>query len=133
MRHLRNDSGMTLIELLVAMLVLTIALTGLATAFPVTRLAVNEGGQYTVAANLAQDAIEKIKRYGFTALDALGSGDISSSIPVPSGFSGYTRSVGVENLETLGGIVTMKRITVTVTFKLQGSNVSARLVTLLAR
>ncbi len=136
MRYIRNCSGMTLLEVVIAMLILSIALAGLATAFPVARIAVNQGGQYTIAANLAQDAIEKIRRLRFDALDAMGTGDISSNslFSTPTIPSGYGRTVTVENLETLGVIVTLKRVTVNVTFSLQGSNnVTARLVTLVAR
>ena len=133
MRFMRDSSGLTLLEVVAAMLVLSIALAGLATAFPISRIAVHEGRQYTVAANLAQDAIEQIKRLSFQALNNMGSGDISSNFPPPSGYSSYQRTVLVENLETLGGIVTFKRVAVNVTFSLQGSNVTATLVTLLAR
>ncbi len=136
MRLLRDGSGMTLLEVVVAMLVLSIALMGLATAFPVSRIAVNEGAEYTVAANLAQDAIEKIKRLSFQALGDMGTGDISSNalFSTPTGYSNYQRTVSVENLETLDGIVTLKRITVNVSFSLQGTNnVTASLATLIAR
>ncbi len=136
MRYARNCSGMTLLEVIIAMLILSIALAGLAIAFPVARIAVNEGGQHTVAANLAQDAIEKIRRLTFQALDAMGTGDISGNalFSTPTIPSGYQRAVLVANLETLGGIVTFKQVTVNVTFSLQGSNnVTARLETLIAR
>ena len=140
MRYVRNGSGMTLLEVVVAMLILAIALAGLATAFPVARIAVNQGGQYTVASNLAQDAIEKIRRLSFQAFDALGSGCISGCPSVNAPFDtptippGYSRTVTVENLQILDGIVTLKRVTVNVTFSLQGSsNVAATLVTLVAR
>jgi len=127
---------MTLLEVVIAMLILSIALAGLATAFPVARIAVNEGGQYTIAANLAQDAIEKIRRLSFQTLDGMGTGDISGDalFSTPTIPSGYSRTVQVENLETLGGIVTFKRVTVNVTFSLQGTNnVTANLQTLIAR
>ncbi len=136
MRYVRNCSGMTLLEVVVAMLILSIALMGLATAFPLSRIAVNEGAEYTVAANLAQDAIEKIKRLSFQALDAMGTGDISSNslFNTPTIPPGYTRTVRVENLESLSGIVTLKRITVNVTFSLQGTNnAPVSLATLIAR
>ena len=135
MRYVRNCSGMTLLEVVIAMLILSIALMGLATAFPVSRIAVHEGAEYTVAANLAQDAIEKIKRLSFSAFDAMGPGDISSNFPLPpSGYSNYQRQVVVDNLETLDGIVTIKHVTVNVRFSLQGvNNVNAQLATLISR
>lgn len=137
MRYVRNCSGMTLLEVVIAMLILSIALAGLATAFPVARIAVNEGGQYTIAANLAQDAIEKLRRLTLTPL-VLGpmTGDVSSNalFSTPTIPSGYQRTVLIEDLEVLAGVWTLKRVTVNVTFSLQGSNnVTANLQTLIAR
>jgi len=137
MRYVRNCSGMTLLEVVIAMLILSIALAGLATAFPPARIAVNEGGQYTIAANLAQDAIEKLRRLTLTPL-VLGpmTGDVSSNalFSTPTIPSGYQRTVLIEDLEVLAGVWTLKRATVNVTFSLQGSNnVAARLETLIAR
>jgi type II secretory pathway pseudopilin PulG len=128
---------MTLLEVVIAMLILSIALAGLAIAFPVARIAVNEGGQYTVAANLAQDAIEKLRRLTLTPV-VLGpmTGDVSSNalFSTPTIPSGYQRTVLIEDLEILGGVWTLKRVTVNVTFSLQGSNnVTAILQTLIAR
>ena len=132
---------MTLLEVVIAMLILSIALAGLAIAFPVARIAVNEGGQYTVAANLAQDAIEKLRRLSPQALEAmtgtgLGTWDISSNslFSTPTIPSGYNRTVTAEILDAPGGIPVLWRFTVNVTFSLQGSsNVPATLVTLIAR
>lgn len=130
MPRLRDASGLTLLEVVIAIAILSIALVGLATAFPISRLAVNEGIQYTQAANLAQDALERLKRVASLApgIDGIPAGTI-----VDTPFLGYDRTVVVEDVEILGPIVTMKRVTATVTFNLQGQNVSATMVTLYTR
>jgi prepilin-type N-terminal cleavage/methylation domain-containing protein len=60
MTHL-NERGVTLVELLVAIMLLAIALAGLASSYPLAMQAVTGGGYQTAATLLAQQCIELAK------------------------------------------------------------------------
>ena len=63
----KNEAGASLIEVMVSMLLLSVALLGLATAFPKSRVAVQGGSQITVATNLARRALEEMRNVRYTA------------------------------------------------------------------
>lgn len=126
----RDSAGFTLLEVVIAMFILTIALVGLATAFPAAYFAVHEGRQFTTAATLDQEVIEGAKRLSFLAVTAA---NLTTLYPAsPSGYTGYSRQIQVDDLLS-GGALVMKRITVTTRFDLTGTQVGVPLVTLVAR
>jgi type II secretory pathway pseudopilin PulG len=63
----RDEAGASLIEVMVSMLLLSVALLGLAVAFPQSRVAVQGGSQITVATNLARRALEEMRNVRYTA------------------------------------------------------------------
>ena len=130
MRKLRDSSGLTLLEVVFAMGILSIALAGLATAFPVSRIAVFQGGQYTTAANVGQDALERVKRVGFANIPP--AGDISGNALFGAAPAGYVRQVIVEDVAFDAGVRTAARVTVNVTFIVQGQAATATLSTIFA-
>jgi len=130
MRFVRNSSGLTLLEVVIAMLLLTVALLGLAAAFPNAYFAVNGGRQFTTAAVLGQEVIEGAKRRSFLAVTAAG---LTAEYPAsPPGYESYTRQIQVEDILE-GGAIVMKRVIVTTRFDLQATQVSVPVVTLIAR
>ncbi len=87
-----TERGVTLIELLVAMMLLATALVGLAASYPLLMQAVAGGGFQTTATLLAQQCIELAKSMPYDRLAA----DLPGSCPAsPSGYPGFTRSLTV--------------------------------------
>jgi prepilin-type N-terminal cleavage/methylation domain-containing protein len=112
-----NQRGVTLLELLVAMILMATALMGLAASFPYAMSGVTASGFQTAATLLAQECIERAKAMPYDRLVA----DLPASCtPNPSGFPGMTRAL------TIGSgtpTATTTTITVTVTFNdRQGPN-----------
>lgn len=113
----RNEQGLTLIEVVVAMLILAVALLGLAAAFPLARLAVHEGGQLSTAAALASDVVEQMKQRRF---DDITTGNFpNQNYNAIGGFPSYRRTVAIVDT-TVDGVLAYKQVTVTVYYKGQG-------------
>jgi prepilin-type N-terminal cleavage/methylation domain-containing protein len=87
-----GQGGMTLIELLVALLLVTVGLMGLAAAIPAGMFAVSDGGLQLTAIGLARQPIEVAKRTAFSSLPSL-----AASRAAVSGFSGFQREVLVSD------------------------------------
>ncbi len=107
---LGNARGVTLLELLIAMILLATALIGLAASFPLAMYGVTSGGYVTTATLLAQKCIDNAKGMAYdkvvTALPTVcGSG------PVP-GYSGFTQTLTISP-----GVPTPTTTTVTVTVR----------------
>jgi type II secretory pathway pseudopilin PulG len=93
-----------MVELMVAMTLMTIALVALAASFPYALYGVMIGGLQTTATFLAQEAIERVRGADYEALASVdfdGSsarpddcGGTFNLRPVP-GFSGFRRCVSV--------------------------------------
>lgn len=67
--HMRRDaqSGLSLIEVMVSMMLLSVALMGLAVAFPTSRIAVQSGSQISAAVNLARQTLEAMRNRDYTS------------------------------------------------------------------
>jgi prepilin-type N-terminal cleavage/methylation domain-containing protein len=98
-RRAADERGMSLIEVVMAMLLLGVALAGLALSFPLSSIAVTDGGFLTIANGLAMEPIERAKREDYATLDSTfttlyGSGatDLTGI-----GFPGFTRTVAVSD------------------------------------
>jgi prepilin-type N-terminal cleavage/methylation domain-containing protein len=98
-RRAAGERGMSLIEVVMAMLLLGVALAGLALSFPLSSIAVTDGGLLTIANGLAMEPIERAKRetYAtlpgtFTTLYGSGAQDLTGI-----GFPGFTRTVAVSD------------------------------------
>jgi len=105
----RRDSGFTLIEIVVAMLVLTIGLLGTATmAFYVIKEN-KSSRQISTATALAQDKMEKLRELGYENLPApnstvtedYGSIRINEDEDPPPEFDNYKRVVFVKPIKYL--------------------------------
>jgi prepilin-type N-terminal cleavage/methylation domain-containing protein len=83
-----GERGVTLVELMVALMLISIALVGLAAAIPAGMFAVSDAGLQVTAIGLAQEPINVAKRTPFSNLTTL----VASKAAV-SGFSGFQRQV----------------------------------------
>ena len=105
---LRNDWGFTLIEVLVAAVILLVAIIAIATMFPTGRGNVDDAGKRSRALALAQENLEIVKNSAFPP--------VGGSCPAPTP-SGYTCSMNV----SLSGTSPNRLATVTVTVGWKGA------------
>jgi len=94
--------GFTLIELMVAIMILTVALLGLAATTTVATQMIGAGGRHTLAASVAQSRFELLRRGSCATL---------------SGGSGYTR--GMAETWVIDSVRTAAFITARVTYQTQ--------------
>lgn len=126
MRH-GNERGVTLVELMVAIMLLAIALTGLASSYPLAMQAVVGGGYQTVATLLAQQCIELAKSMPYDRLPI----DLSASCPAnPPGYAAFTRTVTVT---AANPTPTSTTVSVLVAFQSAQGQIQTSLVTLLSQ
>ena len=83
---------MTLVEVLIAVCLMTVGLVALAAAIPYGLVAVSGSGFQTAAIGLAQEPIDTAKRTAFASLPGLAA----SRAAVP-GFAGFEREVLVSD------------------------------------
>jgi prepilin-type N-terminal cleavage/methylation domain-containing protein len=72
---MRDERGLTLAEILVAIAIIGLGLIGLAVVIPISSYGVQEGSQLSTAAFLAEQRIEQVRNAGWTgtpANDCLG-------------------------------------------------------------
>jgi len=101
----RDEMGFTLIEVLIAMMVLTIALIALAGLLSTTIRSTNLGKNTTIAANLAQEMMENLKMIATSNFDDAGVADtVASSDPVAG-----TNPDQVEDYGAIAGYATFRR------------------------
>jgi prepilin-type N-terminal cleavage/methylation domain-containing protein len=126
MRH-GNERGVTLVELLVAIMLLAIALTGLASSYPLAMQAVAGGGYQTAATLLAQQCIEIAKALPYDRLPI----DLTASCPAnPPGYAAFTRTVTVT---ATSPTPTSTTVNVLVTFQSTQGQTQTSLVTVLSQ
>ena len=121
-----GQRGVTLVELMVALLLLTIALMALAAAFPSAMYSVVAGGFQSTATFLAQQKIDEAKSTPFASLSTLDTGGPVGpplTVSLPDGttttFAGFSRSVSVS---AVTGSTSMAQVQVVVTFKAAGGS-----------
>jgi prepilin-type N-terminal cleavage/methylation domain-containing protein len=137
LKRLRNQRGMTLAEIIVALAIIGIGLVALAAAIPLAGYGIQEGSQLSTATFLANQRLEQVRNATWSATPVVDNLGVSASTAVPpqSGatvtfpdenplaapYAGYNRTVRVTDC-SLGagcsGIVnaTMRQVTVTVTY-----------------
>jgi prepilin-type N-terminal cleavage/methylation domain-containing protein len=113
-----NERGMTLVEVLVAVAIITVGLTAVATGMQLATASVATGQQETTAVFLAEQRLEDIKAFALSPAVAQGFANVTSAnFPVENyssiaNYSGYRRTVTITNPSA-----TMKRVTVDVFYK----------------
>ncbi len=103
-----DERGVTLIELMVAMILLAIALSGLAASFPLAMFAVTEGGYQTTATLLALKCTDDAKSIGYSQIPTVLPA-VCPSGPVP-GYPSFSQTLVIQP-----GVPTATTTTVTTT------------------
>jgi prepilin-type N-terminal cleavage/methylation domain-containing protein len=142
-----DQRGMTLPEILIAVVIIMVALMGLASGIPIASYGIQEGSQLTTATFLANQRLEHIKAAAWTqspATDTLGVSASASAAPqngsgttfpdespVAAPYTQYTRQVRITDCGVglgCGGIADagLRQVTVTVSYRpLTGVGVAA--------
>jgi prepilin-type N-terminal cleavage/methylation domain-containing protein len=120
----RDQRGVTIIELMVAMILMAIALLALAVSFPYAMYGVVASGFQTTATLLAQEAIERAKAADYGSIASLSFDGSSGTLPTDcngslrpvTAFAGFTRCVAVQV-----GTPTSTTTTITAVVEFSGS------------
>jgi prepilin-type N-terminal cleavage/methylation domain-containing protein len=131
-RSLRDQRGLTLGEILVAIAIIGVALVALASVIPITSYGIQQGNQVSTATFLAEQRIEQVKNANWTATpadDDLGFSASNTTAPASggtttfadenpvAGYTGYRREVRIFDCTVaLCGVATttMRHVTVSV-------------------
>jgi prepilin-type N-terminal cleavage/methylation domain-containing protein len=95
----RDQSGVSLIEVMISMLLLSVALLGIAVAFPQSRVAVQGSSQITTATNLARQTLEHMRnrRYSSTVDQITAPNFPPAGYGAIPNFAGYRRTVTIQD------------------------------------
>jgi len=108
---MRTRTGMTLIEVMIAMSILVGALLGMGRFITGFQHATSNGSVSSTASDLVQDRLETIKGYNnYASLETTFNGTESSI----SGYPGYKRTTTITR--TVNATTDYKAVTVTVTY-----------------
>jgi prepilin-type N-terminal cleavage/methylation domain-containing protein len=114
----RRDAGMSLVELMVALMLLGVALMGLAAAFAPARMAIQQGDQATTATFLARRVLEDMRNRAYDQdTDELVNGATfpsSTSYGSLSGYPDYRRTIAITDNAPEAGT---KTVTVAIFYK----------------
>jgi type II secretion system protein I len=109
---MRSSRGFTLIEIMIALVILTVVVLGLATATAQVVHVVTLSDRNAAAIQLADSRIEEVQMSpDYNGLESLFAGTESSFPELP----GYTRETKIQRVGGLGQNQDYKKITVTVT------------------
>jgi Tfp pilus assembly protein PilV len=122
----RDQRGVTVIELMIAMCLMAIALLALAASIPYALYGVVASGFQTTATLLAQEAIERAKAADYSSMSGLSFDGSTGSLPTNctasgnfrpvTGFAGFSRCVAIQ-----AGTPTSTTTTITVAVDFSGS------------
>jgi prepilin-type N-terminal cleavage/methylation domain-containing protein len=143
----RNQRGMTLTEIMLAVTIISIGLVALLSVIPIAAYGIQEGNQLSTATFLANQRMEQVRNAQWTAcpippavlpVDNLGVSVVATAAPLtgivttfpdenplPAPYSGYSRQVRIS--DTLGpatcplgvqtGTTGLRQVRVTVTYR----------------
>jgi Tfp pilus assembly protein PilV len=109
-KRITSSKGMTMVELLVAVLVLTIGVIAIAGVVPMAMRSITKNRVITRAVEYTQQEMETLKRLGFANLDT-----VSTDLFNPSGDSRYVTWVNVT--DSIGGVGNIKMVIVTTSMR----------------
>ena len=99
-----NERGMTLVEVMVAVAIITVGLTAIATGMHLATAGINQGQQETTAAFLAEQRLEDIKAFALSTAAGQGFANVNAAnFPaeaygtIAGGYGGYRRTTTVTN------------------------------------
>jgi Tfp pilus assembly protein PilE len=158
---LRDSAGLTMVEVLIALGVITVGLVALFAAMPLGTSLIGESNRKTIATFLAQQRMEQIKnaRWTLAPPDTLGGAESNGTAAVAqwpdedygtdASYPGFRRAVRIADCSVVScsgiaigtvGINTMRQVAVTVFFRplagtgmTQAAEESVQLVTLIAK
>jgi len=123
---LKTEKGFTLLEVLVAIVLLVVGVAVLVGLFSNALIGSSDAENTTIAMNLIQGRMEEIRNLGF-----------SNIIPEPkvdvSGFPGFQRKVTIDDPEGDPTVNDLKQVTVTVYWTFKGNEVNISAVTYVSR
>lgn len=106
----RGEAGLSLVELMVALLLLSVALMGLAAAFAPGRMAIQTGDQITTATFLARQVLEQMRNSAYDQdTDELINGatfPASTDYGSIPGYPQYRRTITFANNTPMAGTKT---------------------------
>jgi prepilin-type N-terminal cleavage/methylation domain-containing protein len=121
-----NQRGVTMVELMVAMILMAVALLALAASIPYSMYGVVASGFQTSATLLAQEAIERAMAADYGSIASLSFDGSSGTLPgdctnsgsfrTVTGFAGFSRCVAVQT-----GAPTSTTTTITAVVDFSGS------------
>lgn len=107
---IRSSRGMTMVELLVAVLVLTIGILAMAGVVPMAMRTITKNRVLTKAVQYSQQEMETLKRLGFDNLATVSTAHFN-----PSGDTRYESWVTITN--AIGGESSIRMVTVTTSMR----------------
>ena len=137
LKHLADQRGMTLAEILIAIVIIGVGLAALASAIPISSYGIQEGNQLSTATFLANQRLEQVRNATWSsspAVDNLGVSASATAAPQSGGtttfpdesavaapYTQYARQVRVTDCAAgagCQGIVSadLRQVTVTVTY-----------------
>jgi len=146
-RHVLDERGMTVAEILIAVAIIGVGLVALSSAIPLAAYGIQEGNQLSTATFLANQRLEQIRnatwraaqpapavpavvavdKLGVSASNAapVGDGGVTTfpdETPMGAPYAGYTRTVRITSCDAgpgCGGIVhaDLRQVTVTVSYR----------------
>lgn len=125
-----QKGGFTLIEVLMAMVIVSIGLLGTAVLTMGIMGSNKSSSEVTIATTLAQDELEEIRNEGFDTAPAVGAADSDSGYGSISGYTSFRRVVSAASVGSLPATDT-KAVTVTVYW--DDNNRSISLTTIITR
>lgn len=123
---MRNQQGMTLVEVLVAVVIITVGLTAIATGMQLATSSINQGQQETTAAFLAEQRLEDIKAFALSTNAAQGFANVTGQNFPAEGYATIAGSGGYRRTTTITDPnATMKVVVVNVFYVPVGVSPSA--------
>ena len=119
--------GLTLVEVLVAIFVLTIGIAGLIASFNAASKQVRSSNNIFLASRLGQSKIEELRNMAYADLDPLGLGETDSDTDIIGGYT-VTRTWTITTIN-LSAVNAFKGIDVQVAWNEKGRPFQRRLVT----
>jgi prepilin-type N-terminal cleavage/methylation domain-containing protein len=138
-RLLSDRRGVTIIEIMIAIAIMSVGLAALSSAIPIAAYGIQEGSQLSTATFLANQRLEQVRNATWSTesvVDKLGISAASTAAPVGDGgattfpdespmaapYASYTRTVRITDCSVAPGCsaivdASLRQVTVTVSYR----------------